>query len=300
MPGLTVDDLRYNEPVRADLKAHHLEREGSFAWFYADNMGYVTIGIGHLVKTKEDARALHGHSGLAFTYTPKADPKAKPGTPPPRARVATADDLAEDWQTVTDHYKATKQGSGRKYETVSGLRLSEGGIDALYRKKVDGLIERLYTVKPFMRSYDARIAAAFVDVAYNPTGLNPWNPVKQTGVVSALDVARVQMMWRRLNPWDVLYDPQAGLVEFASIWGVRGGKNRKRYMERHMKRSRMFLAGMDGSGVPAPQREMVLGTPGPEKRAGWKQRARQTGLGGTGAKLTPPEMWPLLREVLDP
>src|SRR6266446_6049509 len=156
---MLMDDLRHNQAVLRELMAHHIHREGNFPWFYRDNQpeGWVTIGVGCLVKKKDDARKLPTIPGVTF-YTV-------------HNTIASPDDIVEDWERVHNHPLGHPKLGADGYESVAKLRLKEGGVFALYRHKIEQMANLLYKRRPFIMYYDARVAASFIDVLYNPAGV---------------------------------------------------------------------------------------------------------------------------------
>jgi len=63
-----VGDLRRN-PIRLrELAAFILSREGFDPYFYCDQVGYVTIGIGTLVAREDDARLIARDPHVRFHF----------------------------------------------------------------------------------------------------------------------------------------------------------------------------------------------------------------------------------------
>src|SRR5690349_5974529 len=89
IPGsFAVGDLRRN-PVRLrELAVFMLSREGFFPYFYCDDNGFVTIGIGTLVAREDDARRHARDPNVRFTFHNAPQ------------RRATVDEVAADWQRV--------------------------------------------------------------------------------------------------------------------------------------------------------------------------------------------------------
>src|SRR5438094_7751630 len=86
--GDIMGDLRKNHARLHELASFMLRREGFVPYFYDDNVGYVTIGIGTLVKTEEEAKRIGGDPNVRFKFHN-----------PPHSR-ATADDVVADWRRV--------------------------------------------------------------------------------------------------------------------------------------------------------------------------------------------------------
>jgi hypothetical protein len=225
--AMMMDDLRHNQAVLRELMAHHVQREGNYRWFYRDNQpeGWVTIGVGCLVKTKDDARKLPTISGVTFHTVQNT--------------IAGADHITEDWERVHSHPKLKADA----YKSVAKLRLDEGGVFALYRHKIEQMANQLYKSKPFIMYYDARVAASFVDVLYNPAGVPLFGHRHD-----------INEMWMYLNPIHPKFDPYQGWRLFRKIWISRGGHNQKRYAERHEQRASMLFRGIARTPLPGEYR----------------------------------------------
>jgi GH24 family phage-related lysozyme (muramidase) len=127
-----------------DLEAH----EGSTTWLYCDVRGFVTIGIGNLVKTPDDAVKLpftiHGTDGKPASVAQK--------------RIA--------WTKVSDAYSPKLSAEG--YRRLTDLRLSQ----AFVRELVNRRLERdfLPGIRRILHDFDSfplPARKALVDMAYN-------------------------------------------------------------------------------------------------------------------------------------
>jgi hypothetical protein len=171
-----VQDLPSNSKRMAEFVAHVREREGVISYFYCDNMGFVTIGSGHLVKTQHDARE------LAASGIHKATKK-----------VASSEEIIADWQLVYDN-----KGLGRReYSRIAELRLTERAIHDVMIRRLVYFCRALYKAKPFIKYYDTYIAMALVDTRYNSAGLHPW--------AKSSNKAHCDM-WLHLDPCDATGD----------------------------------------------------------------------------------------------
>jgi hypothetical protein len=228
MRDMIVQDLPSNSERKAELVKHIRAREAPISHFYCDNMGFVTIGAGELVKTEKDAGALAA-SGIQFTH--KTDDK----------KIASRDEIIEDWKRVHDK-KGLKTS---EYRSIAALRLSERMIDSLLMNRLEVLCRALYKARSFIQYYDPYIAMALVDTRYNPAGLHPW---KKTPNKAHCD------MWLHLDPCDgtgaaknsstLKQDLVSAVSDFETAWSNRGGKNKKRYQERHAIRVGWFNKGV--------------------------------------------------------
>jgi hypothetical protein len=205
-------DLRNDLFRLKELASFVLLREGSIPYFYNDNENYVTIGIGTLVKTREDARSIGNDANVRFTF------RNSPGS------RATAIDVVADW----DRVHARLGLSEHAYANVAMLRLDSSSVNYLMMQEIKRSANLLYRQHPFLIVFDSRIAMALVDTRYNPAGINPY--------ISP----RVVPLWAALRS----YDLDKALVLFKTIWAGRGGKNQARYQTRHMQRVTWFAAGV--------------------------------------------------------
>jgi hypothetical protein len=204
-------DLRNDLSRLKELASFILLREGSISYFYNDNENFVTIGIGTLVKTREDARSIGNDANVRFTFRNSS------------AR-ATANDVVADWERV--HAKLGL--SEHAYANVAMLRLDSLSMNYLMTQEIKRSANSLYRQHPFLVGFDSRIAMALVDTRYNPAGINPYRS------------PRVVPLWAALGS----YDLDRALVLFKTIWAGRGGKNHARYQTRHMQRVTWFAAGV--------------------------------------------------------
>lgn len=149
-----MGDLRQNLARLAELSAFILSREGSIPYFYCDRNGWVTIGIGTLVKTENDARQMARNNSVHFS--PRDIPHRRAG----------ADDVVADWRRVHDRPGLRT----RDYLNIAQLRLDSASVNYLLTQEISRSATALYHAHPFLLSFDARVAMAFVDTRYNRLG----------------------------------------------------------------------------------------------------------------------------------
>jgi len=130
--------------------------EGEHPNLYVDTRGYVTTGIGHLLKTADDAAKLpwlHSGTGRAATA---AEVKAA------FARVAQA---GADFKRANPNVNGL---SAKAYEKFSDLVLPEGLSAKLATDRLNGeFLKGLRKTFPAFNSYPMPAQRALVDMAYN-------------------------------------------------------------------------------------------------------------------------------------
>jgi GH24 family phage-related lysozyme (muramidase) len=135
-PGLTAEE------IFADLQ----QFEGSVSHMYQDTRGYVTVGVGHLLRTAADAEK------LPFI-------NASTGQPATRAEIRAAFDqvAAMDPGKRSSSYKLP---DGLVLPETTARELAQGRVE---REFLPGL-RRLY---PEFDSFPPRAKLALIDMAYN-------------------------------------------------------------------------------------------------------------------------------------
>lgn len=233
-----LGDLETDVERMNELMAHLDEREGLYPYFYCDHNGLVTIGIGHLV----DQRGASDASGQAI-----ARRLAVGGEVVFRHRdtdrLATADEVVEDWQRIKDRGR-THPGGARSFERTARLHITEEAARQLSQSKVRGNIARIYDRRPFARRLDTYIIMAFVDVLYNPSGVALFRETAGDNFHRS-----IPDLWAALNPDAPTYDLDRALELFRDIWINRGVP---RYQERHRMRVDWFRRGVEAMQGIAP------------------------------------------------
>lgn len=134
------------------LKASLRETEGVIPHFYLDTKGFVTAGIGHLLRTEDEAFAL---------------PWTKDDRP------ASTAEIRFEYQRV----KALKPGMGpRYYAERTTLRLSDEAMDRLLDADVDAKASEVAASLPGFDAFPDGPQCGCLDIAFNcgvngPTGL---------------------------------------------------------------------------------------------------------------------------------
>lgn len=214
-----MSDLRTTTPVWNRLLKHIQEREGSIRYFYSDGNGWVTIGNGELVDSKDGSG-----KEVAEKLAARLTFKTKDG------RVATKQEILDDWQRVKDFGKIdTASKKSRDYASVAQLRITNESIIELLSTKVRKHTDDLYSNRPFMINLDARIAAAIVDARYNPAGVGIYGTSEH-----------IVKMWAALNPGLSSFNLSEALDQFVAAWKGRGKRYKERYQERHAIRAGWF------------------------------------------------------------
>lgn len=219
-------DLRHNATRMTELIDHILEREGSYPYFYCDNHGLVTIGIGYLV----DQRGTSDTTGrrLAVSLARRLGNRAfaRLGSSGP-VDVAT---IVADWQRVKDAGRSSGARSASRYASVAQLRLTNRSTRDLLIQRLNGFIDTLYDNRPFLLDLDERVAMALVDARFNPAGVAIYGTENN-----------VPAMWSALDRSGPSYDPSRAAALFATIWRGRGGE---RYQQRHALRVSWLRSGL--------------------------------------------------------
>jgi hypothetical protein len=228
--------LTDNDKYMQELSEHILKREGFYDYFYVDNEGYVTIGIGEMIDAKQDTQAEHNAS--KFARDNYVNFKTTGGSP-----VTKAEDVVADWKKVRDYGKDNPGTRAKAYKDVAELRMSREGVKKLLKKKITRHANDMITQRPFMIHVNEQIQMALVDARYNPAGIPIYGKTP----------ADLPKMWDALNKDKPEYDLLQALKYFRNIWKGRGGKNKERYAERHMLRVAMFARGVEAQCPTQPK-----------------------------------------------
>lgn len=227
-------DIRTNSQQLTELFTFIKGREGVLDYFYVDNMGYVTIGIGTLVDAKGDdinkgltvlRKVLAAAPGVQFINKITKQP-------------ASAAQIEADWVKVKRAYLSAKASGTsipeRKYKDIADLVLATGANYLLWKTEVFKSISEMYKQRPASINLDGYIQMALIDVRYNPAGVNPFYTGEK----------RTSRMWAFLNQSDL----DNAFKEFHNLWHVRiangTSKNKKRYLDRQSTRERWFQQGI--------------------------------------------------------
>ena len=169
-----MPDLRTNSNRLSELFTFIKGREGVLDYFYVDNMGYVTVGIGTLV----DAKGNDINKGLTVLRQVLA---AAPGVQflnKKTKQPVSAREIEADWVKVKTAYLAAKASGTsipeRKYKDIADLVLAPGANYLFWKTEVFKAISEMYKQRPDAQGLDEYIQMALVDVRYNPAGVNPF------------------------------------------------------------------------------------------------------------------------------
>jgi len=122
--------------------------EGTVTHMYLDTKGFVTVGVGHLLKAKGDA------ARLPFV-------KREGG------KKATKKEIADEWTTVK---KLTKGRAARFYEKHTTLDISTTVATSLLDRKLKEFESGMKRIYPNFAKLPDGIKEGLMDIAYN-TGI---------------------------------------------------------------------------------------------------------------------------------
>lgn len=129
---------------RATLKAKLENHEGKVNHMYLDSKGYVTVGVGHLIKDLASAQKLN------FKKT--------------NGLSATKDDIKSDFESVK---KQLKNRVSSYYKRFVSLKLLNTEIDALTKKHIDSFENELKSLFPSFTTYPTEVRLALFDIIFN-------------------------------------------------------------------------------------------------------------------------------------
>lgn len=129
---------------RATLKLKLEKYEGKVNHMYLDSKGYVTVGVGHLVKDLASAQKLNF--------------KKDNGLP------ATKDDIKSDFESVK---KQVKNRIFSYYKRFVKLKILDAEIDALTNKHIDSFEKELTVIFPSFSTYPTEVRLALFDIIFN-------------------------------------------------------------------------------------------------------------------------------------
>jgi hypothetical protein len=236
-----VDDARFGD--FAESLSHW---EACVLHFYADHVGLVTLGIGHLFDERNHpiSQGMDLSYGRRFATSASTRYRFSPsGTP---------DAVYEDWLRVKRHViliNPQLNKKGREYEGIAQLRIPRAQAIEGATNKVRTLSNPIYAAHPLLERFDSRVAMAIVDVRFNPAGNNPLN-------------AGFDNIWRALN--DAItapprtttcseaaqraYDLFRRLYAHRPVWTEEHPHGlRERYFRRHHQRTQRFREGLEAT-----------------------------------------------------
>lgn len=126
------------------------QEEGNVPWMYLDSLGYVTVGVGHLLATSEMAVLLPFRLGSGVAAGPEA--------------------IRKEYGAVRELEPGKPPGY---YAAHTRLRLVQGAIDVLLEADVAAMHQRLGTLVPELAGFPAPAIDALLDMAFQlgPHGL---------------------------------------------------------------------------------------------------------------------------------
>ena len=130
---------------RRKLQIEFARNEGAISHMYLDSKGYVTVGVGHLLKSVGDAQK------VAFL-----DNKTK--------KKATADEIKIDYENVK---KQPKNRVASFYKSHTKLFLDRLTIDTLTNEHIDKFYNDLKIIYPNFDSYPEEVRLALFDLIFN-------------------------------------------------------------------------------------------------------------------------------------
>lgn len=119
--------------------------EGTIAHMYLDSKGYVTVGIGHLIKSVADAQSL-----------PFVDPNT--------GKKATSIEIKADYDNVK---KQTKDRRAAYYKKYTKLILTQSDIDKLTNDHIDAFYKELKKIYTDFDKYPLEVRLALFDMIFN-------------------------------------------------------------------------------------------------------------------------------------
>jgi GH24 family phage-related lysozyme (muramidase) len=138
--------------------------EGDVQFMYLDSLGFVTVGVGHLLATVDDAQNV--------SFVVRAD-----GT------SATPDQIAADYAAV----KAMPANlDSSKYKSATQLALAQGVDDALLTVDLGKAEDQLRSAFANYDGFPAPVQAALIDMMYN-MGPGHFNAAKWPRLFAAIN-----------------------------------------------------------------------------------------------------------------
>lgn len=229
-----------DHPYYPDFAGSLARWEGCKLHFYADSVGLVTLGIGHLFDRPGVHPGMSLEYGIAFAqqashrylFTPSSSAAA----------------VFEDWRRVKNralsfhpHYRNHR---GSSYAGVAHLRISRDAAINGKKEKVRSLSDPIYEAHPTLEHFDGKVAMAIIDLRFNPSGVrirsNKFNPIW-----GALETARnaVPASTERNEAAQTAYD------HFRLLFHGRANAHNTtvRYFRRHHQRVVLLREGLEAT-----------------------------------------------------
>jgi len=127
---------------------HVLAHEDNIPHMYADVYGNVTVGVGCLLETAEEAMS------LPFQYKKKKE-------------FACPETIRHEWEELTEFGNPAGKYRHTYYRRLTSLKLSDEAREALFKETLQKFVEDAKRILPDFWSYDGMTQAAIVDIFYN-------------------------------------------------------------------------------------------------------------------------------------
>ena len=121
--------------------------EGRVSHIYLDIQGYVTVGIGFMLPTAQQALPLDWKWRDPATF----------GEP-------NEVDISDEWARVSRARPGMMPGS---YHSMTSMDLNDGDIDRLFNRTVDKMVARLVAIYPEYSKWPMPAQLAVLDMAWN-------------------------------------------------------------------------------------------------------------------------------------
>ncbi|WP_151174109.1 glycoside hydrolase family protein [Pseudoalteromonas ruthenica] len=141
----------FSPTEKVNLRAKMEKYEGKINHMYLDSKGYVTVGVGHLIKDLASAQK------LSF--------KKSNNMP------ATKDEIKADYEAVK---KQPKNRLAFSYKRYVKLKLSDLDINTLTNKHIDSFESELKRIFPDFSTYPSEARLALFDIIFN-VGMTDFN-----------------------------------------------------------------------------------------------------------------------------
>lgn len=166
------------ETEKTILRSKLEKYEGRVTHMYLDSKGFVTVGVGHLLKDVASAQKI--------TFK-KSDNKS-----------ASKDEIKVDFDAVK---AKPKNKIASYYKKYTKLKISDADIDTLTNKHIDSFEAELKIIFPELSSYSSEVRLALFDMIFNlgMTNLNgKWPSFKKA--VKAKDWTKAAKESKRKAP----------------------------------------------------------------------------------------------------
>ncbi|MCF6212154.1 MAG: hypothetical protein L3J88_12405 [Gammaproteobacteria bacterium] len=151
------------EIEKATLRAKMEKYEGKISHMYLDSKGFVTVGVGHLLKGLANAQKLNFKKNNNFP--------------------ASKDEIKTDYEAVK---KQPKNRLASFYKNYVKLKLLDLDINTLTNKHIDSFEGELKKIFPDFPTYPSEVRFALFDIIFNigMTNLNRnWPKFKKAVIV---------------------------------------------------------------------------------------------------------------------